>query len=486
VSGPRIAAIGIDFGDDRVDEFGFDSSHTLVDRDVVFLRPEGVEFGYRADWRESEYRGARMISQDDSPRIDADVARRRKELDALLQRGGTLVLFLPAPGHWYVYTGKQTTSGTGRNQKVVHHVEDRQLNSLLPFSLTAEKGSSRDFEIVGGDPFASFWRSIDGMEAAAYLTSDFGHAVMKIKGTDFVVAAIARIGAGSVILLPQDRLFYGDEDEDEDDGEVDEEEFFDSDSEEEADYYSAATTKARFLDALLELVREVRVEEGEFAQPEWAQGWAFESEAESLGAVAVAEAHAAEAVSAAAELNAELAKLQRRKVLFTGSGKALELVVTKAFEALGFDVEEGLPGRTDRIMRHTSLGAAVVEIKGKGKTAAEKDSAQLEKWVASHKADHDEVAKPILVINGWRRVSLDQRDTTVFPEQMLPYAEARSHCLVSGIQLLCAWLDAEKHPERRDEIARALIDCVGVFDRYANWEEWLTPRKVEEVIEDEA
>jgi hypothetical protein len=116
---------------------------------------------------------------------------------------------------------------------------------------------------------------------------------------------------------------------------------------------------------------------------------------------------------------------------------------------------------------------AVAEIKGKAKSAAEKDAAQLEKWVATYHAEHEQQPKGILVVNGWRDVPLAQRDAKpTFPEQMLAYARGRGHCLITGLQLLCAWIDAENDPSRAADIANEIMNTVGVYEGHTSWREF--------------
>jgi hypothetical protein len=169
----------------------------------------------------------------------------------------------------------------------------------------------------------------------------------------------------------------------------------------------------------------------------------------------------------------QLQKLQRRKILITGAGKALETIVEEAFKALGFEVEPGAVGRSDRVVRHTDLGIAILEIKGKSKSAAERDCAQLEKWISEHHIAHNDKAKPILVVNAWRELAVDKRVEAAFPHQMLEFATARGHCLITGSQLLCAWLHVEKEPAIAAAIRRELFDTVGCFGGYADSSSWI-------------
>lgn len=58
---------------------------------------------------------------------------------------------------------------------------------------------------------------------------------------------------------------------------------------------------------------------------------------------------------------------------------------------------------------------------------------------------------------------------------MLAYAERQRHCLVTGLQLLCAWIDAEANPGLRDELAASLLDSSGRWNRYDAWQGFVTP-----------
>ena len=61
---------------------------------------------------------------------------------------------------------------------------------------------------------------------------------------------------------------------------------------------------------------------------------------------------------------------------------------------------------------------------------------QLEKWVAEAYLENEKPHKGILVVTSWRELPLDQRAEPTFPPQMVPTAEARGHCLMTGLQLL--------------------------------------------------
>lgn len=458
---PRALAIGVDFRDERIPCISLRSTHTCLGRELIVLRLDDVVYGYNTESWNPTYNGQLNLDTDSSFQIRADFDRRRGELQTVLEMGGTVVLFLPPPAKWWIATGKVQHSGTGRNRQTTRTVDEMGLFSLLPFPLSCTPATTDTFELTAGEPFATFWRkNADRFEAAAVLSKPFGDPMVVIKGTNQAVAAIGRIAKGLVVILPQE-LMYPEEYLLRREGE----EADDSDNAPDVAAYEGDVT---LIDSLFYLVTELQGSSDGFVLPQWAAEFVLPGENQLSDALRSAQETARQAQAEVDSLHRQLSLLERRKALFTASGRSLETLVEEAFAALGFEVVEGRPGRTDRVVRHQDQ-AAVVEIKGRAKSAAEKDCAQLEKWVSDYHVEHGHAAKPILVVNAWRDTRLDERAEEAFPDQMIPFATARQHCLITGIQLLCAWLDAEAHPERRGKIASAMMRCIGRYEGYRDW-----------------
>jgi hypothetical protein len=405
------------------------------------------------------YRGRLSLSDRGTTRIVEDISRRRNELKTLLDVGGTLVLFLPAPDSWYVDTGKREHSGTGRNRQTTRIVTEQQLLSILPFPISAEAAETRELELKIGEPFSSFWRTCgDRFETSAILRGPLGETALVVKGTASIAASIARIERGIVITLPEKLLYPADEDDEEDDDDIPP---------------SPHEWDQELLPALFDLVKALRTESGDFEQPEWVRQYSLPGEDAAAEEVRNAGANLKKAQEKLDEVERSLALRQQRKTLFTGTGGALEALVEEALVGLGFEIEEGRPGRTDRVA-YLKKRPAVLEVKGLSKSAGEKDAAQLEKWVNEYFLEHGEMAKGILVVNAWRDKPLAKRTEQVFPNQMLKYAEARGHCLISATQLLGAWLEAESNRKRAPAIAKSILDCVGRYSAYSDWSKFVT------------
>jgi hypothetical protein len=493
----RVASVGLRFNDPRVLDLNFRSSQTWIDRDILLIRLSEIQYEYATEPYSGTYKGAWSLDDDDSVRIQEDFRRRRAELLELLKLGRTVVMFLAPPTHWYVDSGERKYSGTGRNQRTTRVVSRMELYSLLPFELQATSASTRDLELVAGEPFAGFWRVMrDRFEAAARLTAPLGKATLKISGADAIVSTIVHTKEGGVvILLPQDLLYYdadarvetgdgADSEDDVDEERDDDEERSEEDKEEDEDEDLAAleddddvlgprVEDVAFLDALFELIRALRADTGDFEQPVWATRYSFDTERDAAERTTELETAASAALAELDSAKSRLAELLRRKTLITGTGKALEIVAQDAFEALGFRVEEGDSGRTDRVMRIDGFPPIVMETKGPSKSAAEADSAQLEKWVSEHFVKEGVQPKGLLLANAWRDLPLSERTGAAFPDQMLSYASSRGHCLLTGVQLLGAWLDVEANPTKREEIVQSLYDAVGRYPLYTDWSDFL-------------
>jgi hypothetical protein len=465
-----IISLDFRFADDRVTNAAYGSAATLLDYDIAIWNPAGLLFNYRGVG-ESKFQGLRRLNETGSFALPKDVVRRKTEMSELLKLGRTLVAFSPYPESWYLFTGDENRSGTGKNQQVTRIVTEMSTDDVFPYAVTLIAAAGERMRLVTGEPFASFWRECKEFFAySAYLEKRLGATQLVIADTEHPVATIARVGDGTLILLPAFLLPQAPAEDEWALEEEDEEEL----EERERDERNRRGVETAFLDRLLELVEALRTQEGDFALPEWTADVRLPSEEDVLSALSREQDRLDVQLAKIDEEKRRIAELQRRKLMFTGTGTALENVAEEAFKALGCEVEPGDTGRTDRVLRRGD-DVAVVEIKGKTKSGAESDAAQLEKWVSEHKVNTEEDAKGILVVNTWRTTPVSDRSSPDFPDQMLPYATSRGHCLMTGLQLLGAWLDCEAHPEKRDAIFDSMRDCVGRYENYSDWREFLRP-----------
>ena len=151
----RAISVGGFFQDPRISNIDFRSAWTLLDRDVIIFDPAGFYRAYSPDPWNTTYHGEWCVGDDDSPRLRADLARRRSEIAQALALGKTLVVFVPSPERFYAGTGNDEWSGTGRSRQRIRGVNHHSVLEPLPFPLETEAGATSELELRAGEPFAA-------------------------------------------------------------------------------------------------------------------------------------------------------------------------------------------------------------------------------------------------------------------------------------------------------------------------------------------
>lgn len=425
-------------GNVSTDEFG--SSITFLDYDVIIWDPNFTLSSYEADRTSSTYRGIKNLSEKDSTTIQYDIKRRKNEIKELFKLGRTVIVFMAPNQISYYHTGEKQFSGTGKNRVTTNIVNQIDLLSILPQKLNVTEAKGSNIDCRASEPFKSFFTTNKKhFQYEAYFNQTTGSPLYFVKGTDRAVGSYLKIENGNLLFIP---TFADDDDED---------------------------LQKGFIDSVIVLVDELKRSTGDFEQPSWSKEFILPDETEKNKQLDVLEKELASILEKINQQKEEIYMIEGYKILFTGSGRALEIQVAKVFEELGFNVEEGLPGRDDLIISWKDK-VSVVEVKGVSKSAAEKHAAQLEKWVSTYFESNDLMPKGILVVNAFKDVVLDKRVEDDFPSQMITYSEKRDHCLISGLQLLCLYIDCLKNPEKKEECLNELLNTNGIYDKY-NWKE---------------
>jgi hypothetical protein len=459
-----ILGLGAKLSDPRVVDADFRSDRTLLEHEIVLWDPEEVLEGYRAPTR---YKNAACLDDDASVAFRADLARRRNEIDALLELGRLLVVLIPAPARWFISTGEERNEGTAAKPRIRRIVTEMNTGEVLPLRMSLVRAKGDSMRLAAGPPFSSFWRAVgDQFAFHAYLQEPVGTTLLTLEGTDHPTAALVATGGGTVLFLPQ--IVYYEPSENDIDADEDDEDYDDK-WYEAYDRISAENHK-RLVDALLELDAAL-VGGDETTLPGWVEAYRLSGESSASDKVASAQTAVANARQELEAAVADLALTQQRKALIASTGKPLERQVHAALAELGCEVEEGEPGRTDRIIRWGNR-TAVLEVKGLTKSAKEADAAQLEKWVSEYTIAHGKTPKGILAVSAWREIPLAERTQPTFPHQMLRYAESREHCLIDTGQIL-AGIETCTTKAAKNAFLRQMFRTVGVFEGYP-WNTALT------------
>lgn len=416
----RLLSLDFDpvYGGDTV-RASFGSDVSVFDFDVVIWDPE-ASFEWYTTYA-ATYQGDPSLSDDTSVRIQADAARRKSEFKEFVEAGRSLVVIACPPQMCYVATGAETHSGTGRNRVTTRIVTSFDLLSSLPVSDPKfRKGRGDRIEVVGDGPIQQFLRTHKHLLCyTATIDEPPGFVTAKVTGTARAVSSLlARKAGGQLLLLPALMLGSQAAEPEDDEGE-------------DSDGWIPEAFDVQ--EALLSALKESNGGR-EISRPSWAEDYETSAQKSLRVEMVKQQTRVENARKKLASTQQKLESARQRDQLFLGSGRALEQEVKLVLELLGAKVTEPEPGRDDWKAAFPER-TAVVEVKGVGKSAAEKQAAQLEKWVAGELEKTGVLPKGILVVNTWRDTPLEKRTRDDFPDQMLPYCEGRDHCLVTGLQL---------------------------------------------------
>ncbi len=354
----------------------------------------------------------------------------------MLESGKNLFIYTPYP--IFIYTTNAQTVNL--------------LDYFTVLSVKTSSASGKRIEFRGDEMFVPFWeQNKDILDYKAVFDEVAGKPLFYIQGSQFVVGSYIKVKKGHIIFLPTINPH--------------------------ANNPSDVEKVLRdYLQSIIALDKALQKSSEEFELPEWSKNYVLPHEYKYKGDLLQLEEELNMLRRRVDEQKRLITEIERNKILFTGKGKVLELQVKKIFEELGFTVTEGEPGRDDLVLQYYDK-IAVVEVKGVDrKSAAESHARQLEQWVSEYYLDNNGVkAKGILIVNAFKDTPLTDRKEAPFPDQMLPYAQAREHCLMTGLQLLGLYLDCQEYLDCQDddEKKRKMIDLMfgtnGIFSEYQNW-----------------
>ncbi|MER5417814.1 hypothetical protein [Streptomyces virginiae] len=442
---------------------------TIFEYDVVFWDPANTLRTYQYALGNSYFKGEPRISDHETLSILSDVTRRNREFVDFLAMGRTLAIFVSPEQGFYFDTGKREKSGTGRNQKVTTIVDRLDLLKAIPggFKVVPAQGrrigarSSAFSALVSGAPDRWWYRAI---------LEDFpGDPLAVVAGTSKCVGSIQRNENGGILLLLPDLQgpdYVDDESEVGDSGGEELSASLDGLVDELGDAQGDDLGEDQASRELVAWVESLRLDVGEPAPP-WLQRYKFSEDVEAAAEMARLEEERERVVGAIEDLKGVVEVSDRWKRLLYASGDDLESQVMEAFRLLGFEAESGPEDRADILLRLNGR-VAVVEVKGLNGSAAEKNAAQLEKWISEEMLSGAGKPKGILVVNAYRQIPPEGRKKPTFPHQMVTFCTPREHCLVSTSQLLSMARKVMDDPSLAPSIAESLMGATGVL---AGWDD---------------
>lgn len=431
-------------------EESFQNNVSFLDFDAVIIGANFISSSY-SESTTSPYQNKRLLSQYASCQIKEDFARIKEQLVELLKQGKNIFILIGRNENCYVYTGEKKYSATGKNARLTNMVEEFDMYSFLPIEFSVTHVYGNKLEICEKQPYFDFFKTAkESYQYAAYFNAPTQqNTLLKIPKSDRAVSAVFEYESGRIVLLPMP--YY------------------------EADYENNDYWKKYgkiYLSELFKLNDKLSSSINDYVLPEWANNFFILNEDEELEKLNKERDKLTKIQKGIDKRENVISIIQRYKTLVTSSGNQLEEIVKVVLSEIGFRMLDAEQGRSDIIAEYKNINI-VAEIKGVTKSAAEKHAAQLEKWVAMFIEDNEHSAKPILIVNGYCDTPLFERREDVFPNQMLKYAEARNHCLLTTAQLLCLYIELKKNPSCSDELIQELLSTVGKYPRYTKPEDYL-------------
>lgn len=219
---------------------------------------------------------------------------------------------LPSEASFYIYTGENQYSGTGRNRQTTNLVRD--LN-ILPIKLEVTTGFDNKVTYSTDSPYKSLFE-IKGMEYYynAYFTSkDNGTPISFVSNTDKSVSKAFQINEGHLIVFPSifDERYYSSEQE-----------------------YRKVINN--FLHAIDDLEDEIKIYLDNYSIPEWADNYNILTEKNEKKKIEELNEEIERLQIEKGKTEDRLNRIQRYKLAVTASGKELETIIYEIFSELGF------------------------------------------------------------------------------------------------------------------------------------------------------
>lgn len=427
------------------DEIDVRTSVSVLDYDAVIINTSWILSAYSSNHK---YQGLPVLSSEDSVNVVTDYNRLKTEFEEFLNSGRNVYVILSESQNCHIYTGEIKYSGTGRNARQTNIVNEFDGMSFLPFNIKLRYSTGNKIVANCSAPFKNFFcTQRDNLYYSAYFLENVGIPLAKISNSERVVSAVVEYGRGKIVFLP-DCL---------------KEEAYKTINE-----WKKQTTY--FLQSIFDLDRSL-TENGEMILPEWTSTIYMPGEAELKDKINKSKKKLDKVIKEIEKNEAIITEKRSLKYLLSGTGTLLENKIKGVLEKIGFVILPSEVGRAD-ICAEFNGQPIICEVKGLTKSAGEKNAAQLEKWAASYIEENGKIAKPILIINTFKDLPLENRTEESFPKQMIPYAVSRGQCLITTSQLLCMFIDISNNVNNKDMIIEDFLNTNGVYEKYKNYNEF--------------
>jgi len=423
MSKSEVFCVGFDVPGDAFRYVSYDSEASLLDADIVLYE---VGLDYYSDYGRSEYQGQPSLSSEGSVRAHRSLGHWKKQLRLAFDTGKTIFLFLRSPVEVYAHTGSQELSGTGRSQKVIHHVSLIDSYMAVPIlfdSMIPAKGKKTRLT-DRGRILSTYWKAVQDISSyEVYYEHKESIPLMTTKSGSKTVASLIQGKAGNILLLPP--LDFSSEN------------FTRYDEKKGQTFWAEEALKFghSLFSAVVEIHRSLRTGSARSPAPEWVLGSQYElpGESEATTRIETLDDEISKLHSDRAKWEDILEEESLPRCLLYESGQVLEAAIIDALRTIGFKAERYVDDESEfDIIFESTEGRFLGEAEGKETSAINIDKIQqLERNIQEDFAkDHvHEYAKGAMFGNPHRLTRPCERKH-VFTEKALSASKRSGFALI--------------------------------------------------------
>ncbi len=424
----KILTVGFELASDDVTYEDFESRGSLLDWDIVMVKPTITGFISYAE----QYKGKPSLSDSQSFRLKESCEHWRREIRQAVESGRTVIVFLPQIEEVYIDTGERQHSGTGRNRATTRIVTLYSNYHCIPAALdpTSSHGSAVKLAPKGAEILAPYWVEFGAHSEYKVLLNDkVGPACLLTKNGSKAVGVLLRsqTSNGSLVCVP-DIDFYRDDFLEDDEG---------ADDGSGVGWTAEASQfAARLVSSAVALDTALRSADEITPEPTWATDLSFSLaiETELRAHLLEAESLLEQAQKRKEELVQKLSLAGQLRGLLYEKGKPLEKAIIEALKLMGFKAESFKEAESEfDVVFQSKEGRLIGEAEGKDSKAINVDKLRQLTMNIHEDLQRDEVtapAKAVLFGNGFRLAPVSDR-AVQFTDKCVLAAKSSNTALVA-------------------------------------------------------
>lgn len=205
----------------------------------------------------------------------------------------------------------------------------------------------------------------------------------------------------------------------------------------------------------------------------WVSNYTFKNLKELNEKIEEKEKNISELKEVKSTLENQKKKYERiRNVLLYHDGDSLKEVCKEVLNDLGINARDGKQGREDLVFIYNDEHY-LIEVKGCEKSANKGHIKQVDSHKTEYKHDKEEDVKGILLINAWRKLPLEERDTNdkhIFPNEIMKLVKLSNITLIKTQQLFVAFCEKLEGKFELNSFVENLKNTNGIMKGYDNTE----------------